>query len=211
MSVAADFSVELGELRLEMQLDVEAGERVAIVGPNGTGKTTLLRVLAGLQPIDSGVVRIDGRVVDDPTVDAFNHAQDRGVGYCPQELALFAHMNALENVAFGLRAHGHSKSQAHERARELLRQIELSQFVDSLPSSMSQGQCQRVAIVRALASSNQLVLLDEPTSAIDVQSRDAVHGLINAEVRRTGATLIVVTHDRDEAAELADRVIDIGA
>ena len=76
---------------------------------------------------------------------------------------------------------------------------------------MSQGQCQRVAIVRALASSNRLVLLDEPTSAIDVQSRGAVHGLINAEVRRTGATLIVVTHDRDEAAELADRVIDIGA
>ena len=211
MRISADVQKDLGALRLRQQLEVADGERVAIVGPNGVGKTTLIRLLAGRDQVDGRFIKFDDRPVDDRTTKKFVPAEFRGSGYCPQTHVLFPRMNALANVAFGLRMNGISKSESISRGRQILKDLQISDHADSLPHELSAGQSQRVAIGRALAVGQRLLLLDEPTASLDVDARPIVQRVLREYVSGNRTTLLLVTHDRVEAESLTDRVIEIGS
>ncbi len=210
MSINAQIKKELGTLKLDVNLEVESGQRVAIVGPNGAGKTTLLRILCGLVPIDSGGVEIHGNVVDAPDDRIFVPAEARNLGYCPQEHTLFSNLRVASNVMFGLRAHGMDRISAAERANQILEQLQLEDLSAASPSSLSVGQSQRVALARALVVGESILLLDEPTASLDKDVRPIVQQVINDHAAKFGTTVLIVTHDRAEAALLADYTIEIG-
>ncbi|HJT38665.1 MAG TPA: ATP-binding cassette domain-containing protein, partial [Actinomycetota bacterium] len=171
MSLRADIRSSVGDFAVEAAIDADAGSPVALVGPNGAGKTTLVRALAGLAPVERGVVILDGNDVTHVP------ARDRSIGVVFQDRALFERMSALENVAFGLRAHGARTSDARQRARDLLRSMDLEHRADARPGELSGGEAQRVAIARALAREPRLLLLDEPLSSLDVRARTEVRAL----------------------------------
>ena len=210
MSINAQIKKELGTLKLDVNLEVEAGQRVAIVGPNGAGKTTLLRILCGLVPIDSGRVEIQGNVVDAPDDRIFVPTEARNLGYCPQEHTLFSNLRVASNVMFGLRAHGMDRISAAERANQILEQLQLEDLGAVSPNSLSVGQSQRVALARALVVGESILLLDEPTASLDKDVRPIVQQVINDHAAKFGTTVLIVTHDRAEAALLADYTIEIG-
>jgi len=189
----------------DVSLDVAQGELLALLGPSGSGKTTLLRILAGLEFADQGVVRIEGR---DATHLA---ARDRGVGFVFQHYALFRHMTVFDNVAFGLtvrpRATRPGKKEIAERVHHLLSMVQLDGMAERYPSQLSGGQRQRVALARALAIAPKLLLLDEPFGALDAQVRKELRRWLrhlHDELKITG---VFVTHDQEEALEVADRVV----
>jgi ABC-type Fe3+/spermidine/putrescine transport system ATPase subunit len=184
----------------EVDLALARGEVVALLGASGCGKTTLLRAIAGLAPLDSGEVAIGGR---DVTRDS---AQQRGVGVVFQHYALFPNLSVLENVKFGLLADGMPQPEATARADELLRLVELEAWRDSRPARLSGGQRQRVALARALARKPSLLLMDEPFSALDESLRIPLRRSFRRLQRQLGQSCLLVTHDRHEAFELADRV-----
>jgi sulfate/thiosulfate transport system ATP-binding protein len=188
----------------DVTLDVGDGELVALLGPSGSGKTTLLRVLAGLDAADQGMVRFDGRDVTAASVS------ERGVGFVFQHYALFRHMTVAENVAFGLRVlprkRRPSESFITGRVHELLSLIRLEAYADRMPSQLSGGQRQRVALARALAVEPRVLLLDEPFGALDAQVRKELRRWLRRLHEDLSVTTILVTHDQDEALELADRV-----
>jgi sulfate transport system ATP-binding protein len=188
-----------------VDLKVEAGEMVALLGPSGSGKTTLLRVIAGLEPADSGQVLFHGEDVRDQRVG------DRRVGFVFQHYALFRHMSVFENVAFGLRCRPWKlrprKAEIREKVTELLRLVQLENFARRLPTQLSGGQRQRVALARALAIEPRVLLLDEPFGALDAQVRRELRGWIRRLHDRLGFTSIFVTHDQEEALEIADRIV----
>jgi sulfate transport system ATP-binding protein len=188
-----------------VSLNVESGELVALLGPSGCGKTTLLRVLAGLETADAGTVRFDGVDVTRTPAAA------RNVGLVFQHYALFEHMTVFENVAFGLRVRGRSKSRVDERVRELLTHVRLEAFAGRAPSQLSGGQRQRVALARALAAEPRLLLLDEPFGALDARVRQELRGWLRRLHGDTGVTTVLVTHDREDAFEVADRVAVMNA
>ena len=210
MSINAQIKKELGTLKLDVNLQVQSGQRVAIVGPNGAGKTTLLRILCGLVPIDSGCVEIYGNVVDAPDDRIFVPAEVRNLGYCPQEHTLFSNLRVASNVMFGLRAHGMDRISAAERANQILEQLQLEDLGAVSPNSLSVGQSQRVALARALVVGESILLLDEPTASLDKDVRPIVQQVINDHAAKFGTTVLIVTHDRAEAALLADYTIEIG-
>lgn len=210
MSINAQIKKELGTLKLDVNLQVQSGQRVAIVGPNGAGKTTLLRILCGLVPIDSGRVEIQGNVVDVPDERIFVPAEARNLGYCPQDHTLFSNLRVASNVMFGLRAHGMDRISAAERANQILEQLQLEDLGAASPSSLSVGQSQRVALARALVVGESILLLDEPTASLDKDVRPIVQQVINDHAAKFGTTVLIVTHDRAEAALLADYTIEIG-
>ncbi|SUE45063.1 sulfate/molybdate ABC transporter ATP-binding protein [Roseomonas gilardii] len=187
-----------------VDLAVGDGEFVALLGPSGSGKTTLLRILAGLDFPDGGQVRIDGRDV------ASLPARLRGIGFVPQNYALFRHMSVFENVAFGLRVRPRatrpSEAGIGERVRRLLSLVQIAELERRYPDQISGGQRQRVALARALAIEPALLLLDEPFSALDAQVRKNLRGWLRDLHERLGLTSIFVTHDQEEAMEIADRV-----
>lgn len=188
-----------------VDLQIEKGEFVALLGPSGSGKTTLLRVIAGLEFQDSGVVRFDGEDVSDRPV------AQRGVGFVFQHYALFRHMTVADNVSFGLsvrkRGDRPSARERRERADELLRLVHLEGLGDRYPAQLSGGQRQRVALARALAIQPQLLLLDEPFGALDAKVRKDLRRWLRELHSQMGLTSIFVTHDQEEALELADRVV----
>ena len=151
MTLDASLTVTVGGFTLQAGLHVDDHEMIAVVGPNGAGKTTLLRALAGLTPIDEGHVRIDATVVDDPASDTFVPSHARSVGVVFQDYLLFAHLTALDNVAFGLRERGLRKAEARRRAAELLARVGIDGQRALRPNELSGGQAQRVALARALA------------------------------------------------------------
>jgi molybdate transport system ATP-binding protein len=210
VSINAQIKKELGTLKLDVNLQVQSGQRVAIVGPNGAGKTTLLRILCGLVPIDSGCVEIYGNVVDAPDDRIFVPAEVRNLGYCPQEHTLFSNLRVASNVMFGLRAHGMDRISAAERANQILEQLQLEDLGAVSPNSLSVGQSQRVALARALVVGESILLLDEPTASLDKDVRPIVQQVINDHAAKFGTTVLIVTHDRAEAALLADYTIEIG-
>lgn len=210
MSINAQIKKELGTLKLDVNLQVQSGQRVAIVGPNGAGKTTLLRILCGLVPIDSGCVEIYGNVVDAPDDRIFVPAEARNLGYCPQDHTLFSNLRVASNVMFGLRAHGMDRISAAERANQILEQLQLEDLGAVSPNSLSVGQSQRVALARALVVGESILLLDEPTASLDKDVRPIVQQVINDHAAKFGTTVLIVTHDRAEAALLADYTIEIG-
>jgi molybdate transport system ATP-binding protein len=207
MSLDATVGVQRGSLRLDVELTVEPGEIVALFGPNGAGKSTVLRCLAGLLAIEHGRIVIDDLVVDDPAGGVMMLPEHRPIGVVFQDYLLFAHLTALENVAFGLRARGAGKREARRRAGEWLERVGLSDHAGHKPPALSGGQAQRVALARALASDPRLLLLDEPLAALDAGSR----GEMRRELRRHLASFdgmrLLVTHDPVDAYALADRVI----
>jgi sulfate/thiosulfate transport system ATP-binding protein len=188
-----------------VSLDIEAGELVALLGPSGSGKTTLLRILAGLDVPTSGRVLFDGEDALKLTV------QERNVGLVFQNYALFRHMTVLENIGFGLRVRPWSRRPARReikrRALELLDLVQLSGLEKRFPSQLSGGQRQRVAFARALAIEPRVLLLDEPFGALDAKVRRDLRRWLLELHTKTGHTTVFVTHDQEEALELADRVV----
>ena len=188
-----------------VSLDVRAGEMLAILGPSGCGKSTLLRIVAGLLDKDGGSVRIAGKDVDGVP------ARDRGVGFVFQDYALFPRMTVRENVAFGLRVRGSGASERNARADAMLALVGLSEEAGRPVDRLSGGQRQRVALARALAVSPQLLLLDEPLSALDIKVRERLRREIASVQKKVGITTLVVTHDQQEAMELGERVAVMNA
>ena len=187
-----------------VSLDIRAGELLALLGPSGSGKTTLLRVIAGLEFPENGQVLFDGQDV------TFKSAADRGIGFVFQQYALFKHMTVAKNVAFGLDirkgAAKPSKAERDARVEELLNMVELGGLGGRYPNQLSGGQRQRVALARALAVSPKVLLLDEPFGALDATVRKSLRRELRRIHDATGVTTIFVTHDQEEALELADRV-----
>lgn len=188
-----------------VSLDVEPGELVALLGPSGSGKTTLLRVIAGLEFPDSGDVRFGGR-------DALSmSARERRVGFVFQHYALFKHMSVEDNIGFGLdvlpSGKRPPKAEIRERARKLLERVQLSGLEKRFPQQLSGGQRQRVALARALAIDPSVLLLDEPFGALDAKVRKELRRWLRELHDELGLATIFVTHDQEEALELADRVV----
>ena len=211
MSVEASIGMQLGTLDLDVELSVNAGEVLAILGPNGAGKSTVLRALAGLLPIHRGQISIDGHVLDDPDRHVFIPAERRPIGVVFQDYLLFAHLSALENVAFGLRARGMAKTKARSIAEDWLHRVGLGDHADHRPRALSGGQAQRVALARALASDPRLLLLDEPLAALDVGTRSGVRRDLRRYLDSFDGMRILVTHDPVDAYALADRVAILDA
>ncbi|GLT01699.1 sulfate/thiosulfate import ATP-binding protein CysA [Sphingobium jiangsuense] len=188
----------------DISLSVEPGEFIALLGPSGSGKTTLLRIIAGLEFQDEGEVLVDGRDVSGLSV------RDRQVGFVFQHYALFRHMTVAQNVGFGLSVRKRNRPPKREieaRAQELLRLVQLDGLGKRYPSQLSGGQRQRVALARALAIEPKLLLLDEPFGALDAKVRKDLRRWLRDLHRQMGLTSIFVTHDQEEALELADRVV----
>ncbi len=188
-----------------IDLSIRPGEFIALLGPSGSGKTTLLRIIAGLEFQDSGAVRLDNVDVSDLKV------AERHVGFVFQHYALFRHMTVASNVAFGLtvrRAKSRlARKDIRTRVDELLRLVQLDGLGDRYPAQLSGGQRQRVALARALAVEPKLLLLDEPFGALDAQVRKDLRRALRDLHRQVGLTSVFVTHDQEEALELADRVV----
>ena len=184
---------------------VNPGELLALLGPSGSGKTTLLRIIAGLERPDSGSVFFDG---DDATA---RDPRDRGVGFVFQHYALFRHMTVTENVAFGLRvrakAQRPAEAEIRRRVKELLTMVQLDYLGDRYPSQLSGGQRQRVALARALAVEPKVLLLDEPFGALDAKVRQELRRWLRRLHAEIHLTSVFVTHDQEEALELANRVV----
>ena len=184
---------------LDSELCVERGEFVALLGPSGCGKTTLLRLVAGFERPDAGEIAIEDRPVFGPGVFVPAHA--RGIGMVFQEYALFPHLSVEQNVGFGVR-----RGERRERVPELLRLVGLTQYAHRFPHELSGGQQQRVALARALAPRPSVVLLDEPWSNIDPLLRASMRAELADILRGIDVTVLFVTHDREEAFSLADRI-----
>jgi putative spermidine/putrescine transport system ATP-binding protein len=181
-------------------LDIAAGELVALLGPSGCGKTTLLRIIAGFVQQTEGRVVVGGRPIDGLPP----HRREVGVVF--QNYALFPHMTAFDNVAYGLAARGAPQAQQQAKAREMLELVQMMHLAERLPREMSGGQQQRVALARALAVGPRILLLDEPFAALDKSLRLDMQIEVKRIQRMAGITCIMVTHDQEEALSMADRV-----
>lgn len=185
----------------DVNFGIEKGKLIGLLGPSGSGKTTILRMIAGLETPDSGEIIIDGKKVNDIP------ASKRGIGFVFQNYALFRYMSVYENIAFGLRVQKADKKYIDERVRELISLIGLEGLEKRYPSQLSGGQRQRVAFARALAPNPNLLLLDEPFAAIDAKVRQELRSWLKEMIGRLGITSIFVTHDQEEAVEVADEII----
>jgi len=209
MTLETRIGVSWPGLQLDVDLRVESGRTLAIMGPNGAGKSTALRVLAGLLALHEGFVRVGGTTWDDPTASKFTPARERNVGLVFQDHLLFAHMTVLDNIAFGPRARGHAKRDARSLASDYLDRLGLAHLADSHPGQLSGGQSQRVALARALVNRPDLLLLDEPLASLDVVTRRHMRSEISRDLDTVHPMTILVTHDPDDARQLADHVIVI--
>ena len=183
-----------------LTLDVEPGEILTLLGPSGCGKTTVLNLIAGFEVADAGTVRIDGADV------AARPPHRREVGMVFQDYALFPHLTVRENVAFPLRVRGISGPEVSERVSAMLELVRLPGYEDRLPRQLSGGQQQRVALARALAFRPRVLLMDEPFGALDRALRVTMRAELRELQRALGITVVLVTHDQDEAMDLSDRV-----
>jgi sulfate transport system ATP-binding protein len=189
----------------EVSVEIPSGSLTALLGPSGSGKSTLLRVIAGLERPDAGTVEIDGR-------DATSlPPQRRGVGFVFQHYAAFKHMTVRENVAFGLKVARRPKAEIRARVEELLELVQLPGLADRYPSQLSGGQRQRMALARALAVEPQVLLLDEPFGALDARVRKELRAWLRRLHDEVHVTTVFVTHDQEEAMEVADRIVVMNA
>jgi sulfate/thiosulfate transport system ATP-binding protein len=209
-------SIEISSLRKsygafpainDISLHIETGEMVAFLGPSGSGKTTLLRIIAGLEFADEGEIRFHGEDVTGKS------ANERKAGFVFQSYALFNHMTIFENIAFGLRVAPRSRrlpaKDIADRVHSLLETIQLAGLANRFPSQLSGGQRQRVAFARALAVEPRVLLLDEPFGALDAKVRRELRRWLAEFHEKTHLTSLFVTHDQEEAFEVADRVVII--
>lgn len=201
----------VGSLVVELDVTVAPGETLAVLGPNGGGKTTVLRMLSGLLPLESGELWLDDRVLDAPATRSFVPIEHRSIGVMFQDLLLFPDLDVTDNVAFGLRAAGAGKGQARSEARAWLDRLGLGARADDGVSGLSGGEAQRVALARALAPTPRALLLDEPLSALDADVRADVRRQLRDHLRLHAGPCVLVTHDPLDAAVLADRVVVLEA
>src|SRR5580704_15990629 len=187
----------------DVSVDIESGHLTAVLGPSGGGKSTLLRIVAGLETADQGQVLIDGKDVTNVP------ARQRGIGFVFQHYAAFTHMTVWENVAFGLKIAKTPKPRIKERVAELLALVHLDGFASRYPAELSGGQRQRMALARALAVEPGLLLLDEPFGALDVKVRQELREWLRRLHDEVHTTTIFVTNDQEEALEIADQIIVI--
>jgi len=185
----------------DVSLEIPEGALVALLGPSGSGKTTLLRVIAGLERAQAGRVKLAGVDVTDAPV------QRRGIGFVFQDYALFEHMSVADNIAFGLSVRRESPHRIAARVRELLALVQLADLGGRAPRELSGGQRQRVALARALAPAPRVLLLDEPFGALDARVRAELRGWLRKLHDDLHITSVFVTHDQDEALEVADRLV----
>ncbi|MGJ0193608.1 sulfate/thiosulfate ABC transporter ATP-binding protein CysA [Pantoea sp. RRHST58] len=189
----------------DISLDIPSGQMVALLGPSGSGKTTLLRIIAGLEHQNSGQIRFHNKDV------SALHARDRQVGFVFQHYALFRHMTVFDNIAFGLtvlpRRERPSSAEIKQRVTRLLEMVQLAHLANRFPAQLSGGQKQRVALARALAVEPQILLLDEPFGALDAQVRKELRRWLRQLHEELKFTSVFVTHDQEEAMEVADRVV----
>jgi molybdate transport system ATP-binding protein len=209
VSLIADVTFARNDFSLEAAFAAETGETVALLGPNASGKSTLVAILAGLLRPEGGRVELEGVVLDD--VARHVSPDDRDVGILFQDLRLFPHLSALENVAFPLRARGVAKEEARGRASDALERFEVGARAPARPGELSGGEVQRVALARATVFSPRLLLLDEPTSALDVGARARFRPLLARTLRSFTGIRVLVTHDPVEAMTLADRIVVLEA
>jgi sulfate transport system ATP-binding protein len=187
----------------EVNVTIPTGQLTALLGPSGGGKSTLLRIIAGLDSADSGTINIEG-------TDATRlPAQKRNVGFVFQHYAVFKHMTVAKNVAFGLEIRKRPKAEIAERVHELLQLVHLEQFAHRLPSQLSGGQRQRMALARALAVEPKVLLLDEPFGALDAKVRKELRDWLRRLHDEVHVTTVFVTHDQEEALEVADEIVVI--
>ncbi|MGV3494235.1 MAG: sulfate/molybdate ABC transporter ATP-binding protein [Ramlibacter sp.] len=204
-------SKHFGDFRAldDVSLDIASGELVALLGPSGCGKTTLLRIIAGLETADRGSILFAG----EDTTDV--HVRERQVGFVFQHYALFRHMTVFENVAFGLRVKPRGQrpgeAQIRQKVHDLLKLVQLDWLADRFPSQLSGGQRQRIALARALAVEPKVLLLDEPFGALDAKVRKELRRWLRRLHDELHVTSIFVTHDQEEALEVADRVVLMNA
>ncbi len=185
----------------DVSFGIEKGRLAALLGPSGSGKTTILRMIAGLDMPDSGDILIGGSRVNDLP------GSKRGIGFVFQNYALFRYMTVAENIAFGLRVQKQRKAEVKDRVDELLELISMQELGNRYPHQLSGGQRQRVAFARALAPNPHLLLLDEPFAAIDAKVRRELRTWLKGMIGQVGITSIFVTHDQEEAMEVADTII----
>ena len=191
------------EAAKNISFGIEQGKLAALLGPSGSGKTTILRILAGLEQQDGGDVMIEGRVVNGVP------ASERGIGFVFQNYALFRYMTVYDNIAFGLKVQKMGKQKIRERVQEMVSLIGLEGLEKRYPNQLSGGQRQRVAFARAIAPNPQLLLLDEPFAAIDAKVRKELRRWLKEMIEKVGITSIFVTHDQEEAVEVADDILII--
>ena len=193
----------------DVNLDINSGELIALLGPSGCGKTTLLRIIAGLETADYGTIHFSG----EDTTDV--HVRERNVGFVFQHYALFRHMTVFENVAFGLRVKPRSErpseAQIKTKVHDLLKLVQLDWLADRYPTQLSGGHRQRIALARALAVEPKVLLLDEPFGALDAKVRKELRRWLRRLHDELHVTSIFVTHDQEEALEVADRVVLMNA
>ncbi|WP_299808390.1 ABC transporter ATP-binding protein [uncultured Roseibium sp.] len=205
--VAASVSKSFQGTRVLENLDLEIGkgEFVSLLGPSGCGKTTLLRMIAGLLAVDGGSITLGGKVISGLP------PHRRNVGVVFQNYALFPHLTVRENIAFGLKARGVSTSEAKANVDRFLELIKLPDIAERFPSALSGGQQQRVAVARALAPRPDILLLDEPFSALDRKLRETMQIELKSLLRDLGITSVFVTHDQEEALVMSDRIAVMNA
>lgn len=203
--VAADLAGAEGAIRLDVEASIPGGAFVALCGPSGAGKTSLLRMIAGLRRPDRGRVSLAGEVWSDSESGVFLPVRERDIGFVFQDYALFPNMTARGNIEYALADPPRRERRAE--ARRLLELAELGALEEARPARLSGGQRQRLALIRALARRPALLMLDEPLSALDPDMRLRMRGLLASLHERFGATTLMVSHDSDEVAALADRVI----
>jgi molybdate transport system ATP-binding protein len=202
--VGADFAVDVA-------LRAAPGEVVVLLGPNGAGKSTVLAALAGLVPLTGGRVVVGEQVYADAERGTSVRPDRRAVGYVPQDLMLFPHLSVLDNVAFGPRSRGARRQAARARALAELARLDLADLALARPRRLSGGQAQRVALARALALDPQLLLLDEPLSALDARTRVEVRAVLRRHLATVSAPTVVVTHEPLDAMVLGDRLVVVEA
>jgi len=184
-----------------VSVDVPTGSLTALLGPSGSGKSTLLRVIAGLERPDAGRISLEGRDVTGVP------PQQRGVGFVFQHYAAFKHMTVWENVAFGLKVRRRPRAEIRRRVSELLELVQLARLGDRYPAQLSGGQRQRLGLARALAVDPKVLLLDEPFGALDARVRKELRGWLRRLHDETHTTTVIVTHDQEEAMDVADQVV----
>ncbi len=182
-------------------LKVRTGETVALLGPSGCGKSTLLRAVAGLERVTAGVILVSGKDVTDVPV------HKRNIGMVFQDGQLFPHRNVFRNVSYGLEMRHMPRAEIRARVLSLLELVQLGDYADRSPSTLSGGQAQRVALARSLAPEPQILLLDEPLSALDRRLRETLAVDLRKIIKNTHTTAIFVTHDEEEAHTVADRTV----
>ena len=206
MTLKLDGSVSLGTFTLKCEIASE-NEIIAVTGSNGVGKTTLLRVLAGLVKLTTGSLVIDGQIIDDAKTDEFVPAHQRNVSMVFQSETLLPFLTVRDNIAFPLRMSGMSRSQSRELASDAISSHGISNLANLLPRELSGGQAQRVALVRAFISEPKIVLLDEPLSALDENARPELRTFLREQLSAVAGCKFLVTHDRQDVEKICDREI----